>query len=76
MFFAMAASIICLIVVVAMAILMPALAVPKIFTAFSMLPEAYFPDNAKRLIVFSKYVKNDWYKIVFFIFIANFYIFF
>lgn len=60
---AMAASLVCLGLVIALVLTMPAFTVPKIVNAFSMMPLSEFPQTALDLIDFADFVSANWLNI-------------
>lgn len=56
----MAAALVCLGLVLALVIVMPAVTVPKIFDAFSMLPPSEYPEAAQGLLDFSVFIGEKW----------------
>lgn len=56
----MAASLVCISLVLAMVIAMPSFTVPQLVNAFNMLPADYMPNSANSLISFADYVSANW----------------
>lgn len=59
MFLTMLASVMCLVMTIAMVILMPSYTVPKVIDAFSMLPLEHYPGSARELVEFASFVDSS-----------------
>lgn len=56
----MAASLVCLALLLGLVMVMPSVTVPKIFDAFSMLPPSEYPESAQGLLDLSIFISSNW----------------
>lgn len=60
MFTTMAASLVCIALVLGLVFTMPSYTVPKLAEAFSMLPQEMYPASARHLFNFADFVSENW----------------